>query len=178
MTVLNLVLVLVGLLVALNLVLTVGLIRRIRDHTQQLARLSAPTVTEVALPAGAVVKDFSTTSIDGRQVDSHELVQTLVGVFSPHCSACEASLPQFTERAAEPASLPFLAVVAARDGDADALVARMPPTATVVVEPDGGPVQQALGVTGYPAFLLLERGVVQVSSYDLDVVLDKTVPAA
>ena len=56
MTVLDLVLVLVGLLVALNLVLTVGLVRRIRDHTQQLARLSAQTVAEVALPAGAAVQ--------------------------------------------------------------------------------------------------------------------------
>lgn len=178
MTVLNLVLALVGLLVALNLVLTVGLVRRIRDHTQQLARLNAPTVTEVALPAGAMVKDFVTTSIDGRHIEFNELGQTLVGVFSPHCSACEASLPQFTERAAEPTGLPFLAVVAAREGDADALVARMPPTAIVVVESDGGPVQQSLGVTGYPAFLLLERGVVQASSYDLNVVLDKTVSAA
>ncbi|WP_433380522.1 hypothetical protein [Streptosporangium sp. CA-115845] len=53
--------------------------------------------------------------------------------------------------------------------------------ATVVVESDRGPVQQAFGVSGFPAFVLVEEGVVAASGYELAPVVDRdavALPAA
>lgn len=170
-------LILVGLVCAANLLLTVGVIRRLREHTAQLSTLGGDSVVDdVALPAGSVVADFTGVSIDGRHVDLTTLGDSaLVGFFSPQCAACKERLPQFVSHAAArptTGGATILAVVAGSQDETRALADELKPVATVVVESDRGPVQQAFGVTGYPAFLRIENGVVAASSYELAPVLE------
>src|SRR5687768_11835646 len=93
--------VLVGTVAVLNLFLTVGVIRRLKEHTGKLADL--PTMGAApSLMLGEVerVGEFAATTSDGEPV-SRDLLsgQTLVGVLSPNCSACEERLPEFVAMA-------------------------------------------------------------------------------
>lgn len=170
---------LVGVLAAVNLLFTFGVIRRLREHTAELAKLRSGGAgrddSAVALPAGSRIGDFLAESVDGHPVTLDSLgSRPLVGFFSPSCSPCKERLPGFVAHAA---SRPggrdgILAVIAGSPDEAAALLEQLRPVATVVVEPDRGPVQQAFAVDGFPAFVLAEGGRVQVSDFELASITD------
>jgi len=161
---------LVGALCVLNLVLTVGVIRRLREHTeliQGLPRMQPPE--QIMLPAGETVGPFTAVTEDGAEVSRDGLAdETLVAVFSPTCSACAEQLPLFLDRAR---SFPggranVLAVVVGDREEAAAQAARLAPVARVAVEEHGGPVARAFDVRGFPAFARLDAdGRVLASGY-------------
>ncbi|MFC0531393.1 TlpA disulfide reductase family protein [Phytohabitans kaempferiae] len=165
--------VLVGVVAVLNLVLTVGVIRRLRQHTEKLADLSAmgPPM-DMMIGAGERVGEFAATTTDGEPV-SRELLfgQTLVGVLSPDCSACKERLPEFIARAeAFPGGRgQVLAVLAGEPAEVQPYRERLAPVARVVIEPPtGGPLATALNVQGYPAFAVLDStGTVVAGESDL-----------
>ena len=135
-------LVLVGVLALLNLVLTFGVIRRLRA---QADLLSASGVTGGApiIPIGTPVGSFSAVSTDGVEVTTAALTgETVVGFFSPNCGPCEEALPSFEEyaRRAPDGRRQIVAVVVPPPGegtdgtDTGALAARLESVATVVVQ--------------------------------------------
>ncbi|MBO2445910.1 hypothetical protein J4573_02300 [Actinomadura barringtoniae] len=163
--------VIVGLLGLVNLLFSFGVIRRMREHTEtldDLARQGGPV--EVMLGAGEVVADFDARTVDGAQVSRDGFADTtLVGVFSPGCSACEAQLDEFVEHAmAHPGGRrQVLALVVDEEADSGGYVSRLEPVSLVVRERRYGPVYEALAVRGFPAFALVEGGVVLSSGFDL-----------
>ncbi|WP_214322579.1 TlpA family protein disulfide reductase [Nonomuraea sediminis] len=166
--------VLIGLLAALNLLFTVGVVRRLREHTTELAALRASGTArpipadDVALPVGVPAGEFAAATLDGEPVTLGTLGdRPLVGFFSPHCQPCKEQLPTFIKYAgARPGGRDaVLAVIVGTEEEAEATAERLRPVATVVVEPDAGPIQQAFRVTGFPAFLLVEDGTVAASDY-------------
>ena len=176
--------VLVGLLAAVNLLLTVGVVRRLREHTAELADLrsqGSPGVgAGVAHPAGARVGDFTATSVDHRPVASDTLGdRPLVGFFSPNCGPCKERLPGFIAYASSRTGGPgaVLAVVAGTAEESEATVEQLRQVATVVVEPDQGPVQKAFGVVGFPAFVLVDDGWVAASDFDLSPLAERDAAA-
>ena len=145
-------LVAVALLGLLNLVFTLGVIRRLREHSQHLQRLlSAPVPDPAAQPLapGTTVPGLrELIDVDGDQV--------LVGFFSPGCRPCEALIPEFTGRAGPFGRDRVLAVlVITTDDDAETYRRMLEPVARVVVEQHGGPIGTALQVIGYPTVYLL-----------------------
>jgi hypothetical protein len=164
--------VLVGLLAAANLLFTVGVVRRLREQTRELAELRSGRIAggDVALTVGTPVGEFAATSVDGHPVTLAGLGdRPMVGFFSMACSACVERLPAFLAfAAARPGGRDrLLAVVVGQADAAASLVRQLEPVATVVVEPERGPIQQAFEVTGFPAFVLVRDGVAQASGYDL-----------
>lgn len=165
--------VLVGAVAVLNLLLTVGVIRRLRQHTEKLTNLPVPdgTAPSVMPGAGEQVDDFTATTDDGQPV-SRDLLsgQTLIGVLSPSCSACEERLPEFLVRAKEfPGGRgQVLAVLAGEREETAEYRERLAPVARLVIEPLlDGPVAAALKVQGYPAFAVLDStGTVVASGHD------------
>jgi hypothetical protein len=167
----------VGLLAAVNLVFTIGVVRRLREHTAELAALRAGGTGsgggDIALPVGSAIGDLAATSVDGGPVKLDMLgSRPLVGFFSPHCEPCRERLPAFVAHAADRPD-PVVAVVVGTTVETGDVVAQLRPVATVIVEPDQGPVQRAFGVTGFPAFVLVEDGLVVASHYDLTPVTDR-----
>ncbi|SDJ00131.1 TlpA disulfide reductase family protein [Nonomuraea jiangxiensis] len=166
---------LVAVLAIANLLLALGIIRRLREHTAELAELRGGSgfpggAGDIALAAGAPAGAFTAESVDGRPVTLDTLGDhPLIGFFSPSCSPCKERLPAFIEYAASRPAGPdaILAVVTGTPETAADLVEQLLPVATVVVEPDQGPVQQAFQVTGFPVFMLVEDGVVRASDYEL-----------
>jgi len=147
-----------GVFGVLNLVFCLGIIRRLREHTELIENMGRGGNTDLILSAGATIGAFSTSTVDGAEVSNAALTgPTLAAFFSPGCGPCELERPEFVALAATYPRDRVLAVVTGVDDEAAApLVAELRGIATVVREADDGPVQQAFGVGGYPTFALVE----------------------
>jgi hypothetical protein len=167
--------VIIGAACLFDLLLTIGVIRRLREHSELLSqRVSdeAAQGRELILPAGAEVGPFEAASIDGILISRQTLpARTLVGVFSPDCPACAERLPAFVARAShvDGGRDQVLAVVVGAGDNTDEQIASLTPVARVVTEARGGAVSSALRVRGFPAFAIVDgSGQVLASGLDLD----------
>ncbi|HEX5596094.1 MAG TPA: TlpA disulfide reductase family protein [Micromonosporaceae bacterium] len=165
--------VLVGLVATVNLLFTFGVVRRLREHTAELAALRSgggAADSDVTYPVGMPVGQFDVSSVEGRAITSTTLGnRPLVGFFSPHCAPCKEQLPAFIEHArTRPGGRDaVLAVVVGTNEETAEVVEQLRPVATVVVELDQGPTQRAFGVTGFPAFVLVDEGRIAASDFNL-----------
>jgi hypothetical protein len=151
-------LIVVFLLCAVDLVLTVGVIRRLREHTGVLSRFSSRDGAPDTLPVGATVAPFTALTIEGQPV-SREMLETpaLVGLLSATCESCHAQLPRFLERAAGmPGRDHVLAVVVGAGDDPDGVVPRLSTVARVVMEEPEGRIAAAFGASMFPVAYLIE----------------------
>jgi thiol-disulfide isomerase/thioredoxin len=142
----------------LNLLLCLGIVRRLREHSEAIAR--SGRLPDAALrPAGDTVGPFTAATTAGEAVSRDDLGDvTLVGFFSSSCAPCRERIPEFVRYAAG-FGAPVLSVVS-DDGDGvDEAVARLEPAGRVVVEPAGAPgaLSRAFGVAGYPALGVVGR---------------------
>jgi thiol-disulfide isomerase/thioredoxin len=141
----------------LNLLLTFGVIRKLRVHDALLTAPGAHSGSDATLPVGSTVATVAAATVGGRTVSSvHRDGTQLVGFFSPGCGACEERIPEFV-RYHERSGIAALAVVVADAADSEPYVARLPGHVDVVVEPQDGPFGAAFGVTSYPALCLVDQ---------------------
>lgn len=167
----------VGVTAALNLVFTLAVVRRLREHEEKLSRASfaeAPDVPD-ALATGERPDAFEATTVDGARVTERSLAGGIVGAFSPGCGPCEEAMPKFIEAVRHRPKDEVLAVVADTDGAA-AIVEQLRPVARVVLEPPAGALQAAFRIPGFPTLYTFDAdGAVATSS--IDAVLNAPVPA-
>ncbi|MET8221600.1 TlpA family protein disulfide reductase [Streptomyces hirsutus] len=157
MPVLIAVVVLVGMLCTLNLVLTLGVIKRLREHTEILGSVQGDPVR---LEVGQEVGEFDTSTILGEPL-MRDLLSgpILFGFFSPTCEPCRDKLPRFVEYARQQPG-GRSSVIATVVGDADAaaeFVTELSQVAHVVVEDPEGAMGTALGIRAFPSVLRAER---------------------
>ncbi|WP_016823296.1 hypothetical protein [Streptomyces viridosporus] len=153
--------VLVGLLCTLDLILTVGVIRRLREHTELLSERGGG---RMSLGPGDEVGDFSVTSVSGEPVDGTAIgSETVVAFFSPTCGSCKEKLPKFVEyaRGVPRGREQVLAAVTA-DGPQDAeaaapMVTALTPVARVLTGRDAEAVAEACKVRAFPVVLKVNR---------------------
>lgn len=167
-------LVLVGALCLLDLVLTLAVVRRLREHTELLSRdRPAPPPS---VPVGTRAGDFEVPDVEGRKLSRADLPgTTLIGFFSPDCSACEERLPEFVEYATRRSAVlaRTVAVIVGTEEAAERQRDLLVPVARVVIEPPHGPAGSAFGVRAFPTLLLLEghpdgEATVLASGFTLD----------
>jgi thiol-disulfide isomerase/thioredoxin len=158
---------LVGALGVLNLLLSVGVIRRLRRHTELLAKRPAEADDDVpasAAPVGTAVGGFRARSTGGDPVSERTLGdRAVVAFFSPDCSPCRKRLPSFVEYAARRPELTTLAVVSDEEGHEE-MAASLASVTRVVVEPFGGELHRAFEVQGTPSFITVAHGTVTATS--------------
>jgi hypothetical protein len=141
--------VLLGVLCLLNLLLTVGILRRMRAQTGQADWHPGQLF---ALGPGSPVGEFAAVTTAGEPV-AHDTLTGTVGFFSTGCEACHDLLPRFVEHARESGREDVLAVVGGDDAE---LIQALTPVARVVVaDLDGGPVARAFQNTWTPALYLV-----------------------
>jgi thiol-disulfide isomerase/thioredoxin len=152
--------VMLGILGLLNLALTVGVIRRLKEQAADPLTHRKHALPPSLPPAGTVVADFTVTTMDGTSLSREELAgETLVGFFSPGCEACEELLPEF---AAYAASFPggvdrVVAVVESMAEDATRYVDALSPVARVVADPPGrGILVPAFSVKAFPGVAVID----------------------
>lgn len=156
-----------------NLLLTLGVVRRLREHSRMLSE--SRTLPEITgLLPGEAPGDFAAVSATGRPVSNATGVR-VAAFFSTQCSVCTERVEPFISYVSASRINPerVLAVVVG-DGtpDGDGLasyVNRLAEVATVCTEqPDGG-VATAFKVSGFPAFCLFDDdGRMTAGGYDLD----------
>jgi thiol-disulfide isomerase/thioredoxin len=151
-------LVLVGGLALLNLLLTYGLIRRLREQaamlTDLMGGLAAAPPGDLARPVGSPVEQFRTEAVDGTAIDTAWFDRpTLVGFFSPGCEPCAALVPRF---AAAAATTRALAVIEPGPVDDSEYRTALGVHATVVAGEPARAVVEAFGVVGYPTACLVD----------------------
>jgi thiol-disulfide isomerase/thioredoxin len=153
-------LVVVGLLGMFNLVLSFGLVRRLREHSGLLARVTAgPGSAGLVAEVGTRVAPFRVTAVDGALVDRDVLAgPTLVGFFAPGCGPCGELLPRFVAAArAMPGGRAAVVAVVVEDGSpAGYLVDPLAEVASVVLEERGGVLGTAFGVDSYPVTCVVD----------------------
>jgi len=158
----------IGVVALLNLVLTMGVIRRLRDQ----AAMGTPRRDEQRLPiVGAAVGRFNAVDIDGRQLSLADLTgPAVVGFFTPSCLPCQELLPQFVAQAgalAEP-GWHAVAVIVAEPGEDDTEYRQLlAPVARTVVEAPHGALQHAFGAGAFPTIAVIdEHHTITASSFD------------
>ncbi|MGC9671362.1 TlpA family protein disulfide reductase [Planosporangium sp. 12N6] len=165
--------VLVGLLCTVDLVLTLGVVKRLREHTEMLSNMGN---TATAIGVGDVVGQFSTSTVDHEPLSPDLFTgETVVAFLSPDCGPCNEKLPKFVEfaRARPDGRNRAVAVVVGGTDQAAPFVAELAAVARVVVEEPDGPVGAAFNVKAYPAVLEVApngagRLVVTADRVDLD----------
>jgi hypothetical protein len=170
MTFLAAAVVVVGCLCLIDLLLTLGVVRRLREHAGLLARgeltrgeLSAPPP---GLAAGMRPAGFSALDTSGQVVDGPDGLQ-VAGFFSGSCSACPVQVAPFVDfvRSRQLDRYSVLAVVTG--AEPASYVAQLSAVATVCVEPEDGAISAAFAITGFPAFFLLgSGGLIAASGYE------------
>lgn len=144
-----------------NLVLTLGVIRRLREHTELISNLPAGGLESPRMLAeGETVPPFEAVTTTGEVVSRDTLAggATLVGVFATLCEGCVDRLPSFADLAGRfpGGRAHVLAVVIGAADEAVPFRERLEPVARVVVESHVSGVSAALGVKGFPVFGLLD----------------------
>lgn len=161
---------LLGLLCVLNLVLTFGVVRRLRREGGPGAGAGARSgpgsrkyTGESHIVDGATVAPFTATDVRDARVTLRDLRPGhLVAFVSPSCPTCADSLPSLVNVARERGAGQVLAVVVAdgRDADADPApyVAALTGAARVVVARPDDALPRAFEVTGFPAYVVMGEG--------------------
>lgn len=161
---------LLGALTAVNLLLTVGVIRRLREHTEILSG-QPDAFQDGIVAAGESPAPFSAVATDGSPVRLDDLDgPALFAFFSPNCKACHQKLPDFrTEAAAFPGGRDRVFAVVARDGgDMAEMADALSGVARVIVETDRPVITEAFQVKGFPAWAMVEGGTVLRSTVGMD----------
>jgi thiol-disulfide isomerase/thioredoxin len=155
--------VLIGAVALLNLVLSMGIIRRLREQAASLPEAQVPH-----LPApGEQVGDFTVRTTGGDTVSRDGLRgDTAVAFFSPNCQPCQETVPQFAEYARALPGGPdwAVAVVVGNGAEAAEMVAKLTPVARVVTETDAEVLQSAFRPNGFPSIYLIGHDGVVVAS--------------
>ncbi|BDM74623.1 hypothetical protein HEK616_81100 (plasmid) [Streptomyces nigrescens] len=149
----------VGALCTLDLVLTLGVIKRLREHSERLSGTSGPggRFDTLDMAVGEEVGEFTTSTVDGERLSRGMLAaDTLVAFFAPGCQPCREKMPAFVDhaRALPGGRAQVVAVVVGDPAEAAAFVAELSPVARVVVEegPED-PLSAAFRARSFPTVL-------------------------
>lgn len=165
----------VGVLCAVDLVLTLAVIRRLRLHTLQLAELPPPGPQ--LLPVGTRIPDFLATTPDYETVTGADFRPGVIAFFSTTCAACKEQLPRFLqyletfghERGQVLAVVTGAAVTGKESPENHGYAEELRGVARVVREELDGSVGKAFSANVFPAFYLVDdEGVIRVSTVSVD----------
>ncbi len=156
-----------GGLCLLNLLMTFGVIRRLREHTAILAGIRG-SEDMFGLQAGQSPGAFSAVTIAGNTVSNATSLR-MIAFLSSFCSVCPERVPPFVEYLSSHriGRDSVLTVVAGSITDPPPYLDRLAEVAQVCFEPVDGEVARAFGVKGFPVFAVLDAsGALITSGHD------------
>ncbi|MCM2388315.1 TlpA family protein disulfide reductase [Streptomyces albipurpureus] len=172
-------LLLVGAVTALNLVLILAVIRRLRRHEEERKRLFDPETVESGPPTGEPLPAFTAVATDGTRVASDALLgrEAALTFLSTDCSICvsaAADLPEFARLAGLDATQ-MVVVIAGEEKKAREIAAPLDGVAMVVLEEAAGPLSTQYAIMGTPTTVLVDPdGKVTYARAGTNPVLDRT----
>ncbi|MFI6316901.1 hypothetical protein ACIBG8_05250 [Nonomuraea sp. NPDC050556] len=161
----------VALICLVDLLLTFGVVRRLREHTKILSKQASSQPAVMLLPQERVAA-FEAGVDDSGSISRESLNgPTLVGFFSPGCGACTERLPSFVALAGSHSwhRDQVLAVVMGDEASTATMRAELAEVARLVDDKHVDTMVESFGVSGFPAFCLIdESGVVLASGLDVE----------
>lgn len=163
-------LIVVAFLLAANLALTYGVVRRLREHEHSLAELRSGGDGAGLPPArprpGEQMPEFAATTASGERIARESLVEGrhFAGFFSPACPPCKERLPEFVRFVSSVESGRSLVVVKGSRDEAESMVADLADDVRIVFDGGDNPLHAALGIDRWPTLLSLSNGVVEVNA--------------
>jgi hypothetical protein len=159
--------ILVGALCLLNLLLTLGVLRRLREHSARLAEV--PDFSMEDGPAysakftGRPLPDFSARAIDGTQISPQSLMGSpgMIAVLRVGCGPCHEQLPGFVGWAGD-TDATATALVTGPSSDATDMIGRLADVSVVVAGREADALAETLGVNVFPTFLEMDSSGVVV----------------
>src|SRR5579859_2217271 len=164
MAIISAAVIVIGCLCLVDLLLTFGVLRRLREQAAQLGRVGQ--LPSPGLPPGSRPGAFAATGRSGHALSGPDGWQ-IVAFFSAACPACADQVAPFVTyvHSHHLSSDAVLAVVVAEDEAP--YVAELSGAAQVCVESPEGPLSAAFATTGFPAFFVLDpTGAVAAAGYD------------
>lgn len=166
--------VLVAALALLNLLLTLGMMRRLREQAELISALgSGNGADQTLMPAGSTIGEFVTSAVDDTAVTSQDLSEdTVVGFFSPQCQPCRDRVPEFISllESVPAAERKALAVVIGDRSDTSEMVAQLVPVARVITGKEAEPIVKAFDTKSYPALYRMgDDGLIAASGHGMSV---------
>jgi hypothetical protein len=149
--------VVVGILCLLNLILTFGVIRRLREHITLLNAEPAMDTPIIGIGVGDAPEPYLGITTTGAPVTPDSNL-SVVAFFSSSCSICPERAPLFVDYLKKhhvPAER-VMSVVGGHEDKPAPYFASLRAASQVVVEPEDGPLMRAFKVMGFPAFCLLD----------------------
>jgi hypothetical protein len=165
---------LVGALCVLDLLLTLAVIRRLKEVGTRISALerSSPARGPSLLPAGASVPTFSALTATGEPLSEETLAggRSLVAFLHGGCRPCQDLVPELRAYLSGPdgGDRRVVAVVVGEPDDpGDGLAGELRGLATIVRGTDAPSVASAFAVTGFPTLYAVAEGRVQAAGPDL-----------
>ena len=158
----------VGALCVLDLLLTFGVVRRLREHTALLGRMQPSAGLGIGLSAGETPEPFTVTNTEAVTMQGPAGLG-VVAFFSTTCPLCPKRVPAFIDyvRAHPVTRDEVLVVIAGESAESVPYLADLAEVARVSFEPSRGPVSQGFAVKGVPAFFVLNAaGAILASGHD------------
>ncbi|MFD9717190.1 TlpA family protein disulfide reductase [Streptomyces sp. NPDC059076] len=171
-------LLLVGAVTALNLVLILAVIRRLRRHEDERKRLFGTEGLESGPPTGEPLPAFTAVATDGTLVDSDALRgrEAALTFLSTECSVCvtvAADLPEAARLAGMDAEQ-MVVVIAGDEATAREMAAPLDGVAKVVFEEAAGPLSTLYAIKATPTTVSVDpEGTVTYARAGTNPVLDR-----
>ncbi|MER7788550.1 TlpA disulfide reductase family protein [Streptomyces sp. NPDC097640] len=146
--------VVLAVLLLLNLLLTFGIIRKLRA-----GQADPYAADDLMLPTGSRMPEFEAETLDGERISAETLRNALIGFVSTTCSACKDQLPHFVEvaRTHQELGRTVVTFVHGDEENARELAEPLRGLGHVVIEDaDEGPTEKAFRVEGYPVFGIVD----------------------
>lgn len=149
----------VGVACLLDLLLTFGVIRRLREHTEMLTGPGGAAKPPAGLSAGELPGAFAAVTTDGVPVPGTTGLR-VVAFFASWCTVCPGRVPPFADylRAHGVNRDSVLVVSVGPDDAPPPHLAELADLAQVCAERDNGEIAKAFKVTGFPTLYLLDAG--------------------
>ncbi|WP_051864581.1 TlpA family protein disulfide reductase [Streptosporangium roseum] len=145
---------LLGILCVFNLLLLLGVVRRVRQQSISPQPAQGPGV-------GDEIAQFSAQTTRNEEVTADTIQDgTVVAFFMPNCGPCHEIMPRFIEYAEAPGTA-TLAVMLSADSDSADDLRRLESVTDVVVESFLGTVATAFKVKSTPTFVTVMDGKVK-----------------
>ena len=158
----------VAALCLLDLLLTLGVIRRLREQTGLGPAGMLPEMPVIGLAPMSPVAPFSAVTMTGGLVSGGSGLR-LAAFFSTSCSACQERVGPFADYVTGHRIPPdsVLSVIVGTGSAPPPYLDRLAGAGQVCLAPDDGELVSAFEVRGFPAFCLLDAdGTVLASGYD------------
>jgi hypothetical protein len=156
--------ILVGGLCLLNLLLTFGVLRRLREHSARLANVPDFNVEDASMKfTGRPLPDYTARTIDGTEISPRSLTggPCMIAVLRVGCGPCHEQLPGFVGWAAD-SDATAMAIVTGPDSETAGMVDHLADVSIVVAGREADALAETLGVNAFPTFLEVDSAGVVV----------------